>query len=96
VKAGERGPATLQKATGIRAALTCAWCGREVVDAKAQREPISGRILLLPSTSFRLVGGRPQCGVCGGPLLLEDWRSELPELKPLDLEGTGGPDEAAA
>jgi hypothetical protein len=99
VKSGERGPATLEKPRGIRATLTCAWCGREVVDAKAQRDAVSGHILLIPAASFRLVGGRPQCGACGGPLLLEDWRAEAPELPTFDLgdrEATGGPEAGSA
>lgn len=96
MKAGERGPATLEKTRAIRAVLTCAWCGREVADAKAQRDVASGRILLLPATSFRMIGGRPLCSACGGPLLLEDWRSEAPQLPTLDLEASSGPNEGSA
>ena len=87
---------------GIRATLLCAWCGRDVVDASGHRDVGSGRILLIAApTVFRLAGGQPRCIVCGGPLLLEDWRSQAPTpdrstLQPIVVDGASSEATAAA
>lgn len=73
----------------VRLSLTCAWCAREVENVEGEREPTTGRVLLAQDTSrFHLVGGRPVCAGCGGPLFIEDWRAArvTPQLTARDFE----------
>ena len=73
----------------VRLSLTCAWCARELENVEGEREPISGRVLLAQNTdSFRLLGGRPVCAQCGGPLFIENWRTVrvTPRLTARDFE----------
>jgi hypothetical protein len=72
----------------VRVSLTCAWCARQVDNIEGQRERTSGRMLLVEQPSFRLLGGRPVCAECGGPLFIEDWRPAraTPRLTAADFE----------
>jgi hypothetical protein len=49
---------------------------------------VSGRIVLRTGDQWRVLGGRPVCAECGGPLFIEDWRPAraLPTLSPEDFE----------
>ena len=71
-------PSAVESLTGrlaIRVSLTCAWCAREVPDVEGARDRTTGHVLLGQNTNqFRLLGGRPVCVECGGPLFIEDWR----------------------
>ncbi|MBI4212725.1 MAG: hypothetical protein HY534_00265 [Chloroflexi bacterium] len=71
----ERSRSAQNARVAVQLSLTCAWCAREIEDVQAERDVASGRILLAhESERFRLLGGRPTCSGCGGPLFVEDWR----------------------
>lgn len=73
----------------IQVNLTCAWCAREVDGVEGERDLASGRVLLAqPSSLFRLLGGRPVCVECGGPLFIENWRRArtTPKLTARDFQ----------
>lgn len=57
--------------------LTCAWCGREVADVEGRMVGAGGRLVINPASDhFRILAGRPVCLDCGGPLVIENWRSQ--------------------
>ncbi|MSQ23952.1 MAG: hypothetical protein EXR58_05315 [Chloroflexi bacterium] len=63
------------KRVAVRLTLSCGWCAREVDGVDGEREVTSGHVLLADAPdSYRLLGGRPVCIQCGGPLFIADWR----------------------
>jgi len=69
-----------------------------VEKVEGQRDAASGRFLLADSGGrFRLIGSRPVCAECGGPLFIEGWRPTRvePTLTARDFEDEAT-DQAAA
>jgi hypothetical protein len=77
---------TIKSPVAIQLTLICAWCAREIEGVDGQREMASGHVLLTNTNPrFRLLGGRPVCVECGGPLFIEDWHA-VRRLSPINPE----------
>jgi hypothetical protein len=58
----------------VRVTLTCAWCGREAEECRAEMDRSGAKLCLrAASCGLKVTHGWPVCAHCGGPLLVEDW-----------------------
>lgn len=59
----------------VRVSLSCGWCAQQVPDVAGRMETAAGRLQLVGAPgALRVVGGRPVCPRCGGPMFVDDWK----------------------